>query len=713
MKLKFVCFFLCLFLFLACVNEEVIELDSDLINGVADDDLIDSGVGDDLNKSSFELIEFAFSSGELNEENYFIQTIYSVYEPDLMDEKFKGTDFVVDESFMNYFLIKLDLVFDSFSPEAQEILLPFILSPTIPESYWYSKYENYDEIVIEVQKKENELILFSENNETVELNETDSDVIERSGVRFLFPKNYSEEKRKIIIDSVKKAHQKYYGELNFNRLKGEIIISIENFPENEDAAGTTWPSRNAGYSDSDNQDISLLNRVEKALLHSDCFVRVNIENQNEVIPRVIIHELFHCAQFAQPIYMLFYSTDKIHPFIVEPCAYYSEELILGTKNHYILNEFNLVKREKDLCEKQAFHFSEENLKKIYTKVPEMPSRFIISKDGIQKTNWINHINKFRVFFPITLNDLREIHPWPKEIILNISDENPFFQKRIILVRPENKKTILEDNSLQSKIPEINWTPILGIVLETNYLDSLHEEPFALDIYFDYYEFFLNESVPNVIKRELIFDYGRFLEQKPKINLEINFLEPKKFDLNKPGLILFGFTRNADELLLLIEKIFSNEKWKIINFNEIFDSDYIAVKSQTERAKTVHNMISENYFKELNQLLIIGDSVYFPYREPVNLLNSQHTENLESLFNSKSINLDEVYYSDINLDGEIDLTVLREPMNYFGTDFLKAKEFLEKKYLIESSSVDEKNEFNDELNTLDKTQEIKDKFGITD
>ncbi|MBN2127629.1 MAG: hypothetical protein JW703_04540, partial [Candidatus Diapherotrites archaeon] len=603
------------------------------------------------NKTSLELIESAYASQELTKEEYFIQKSYSAFHPELLNEKFKGRE--NPNADYTSFLIEIQLNIDSFSPETQKILLPFILPADNPESYWYSK--NSIKTKIELKEKNLNKIYFSEEK----INEPKTDVT------LLTPENYSQSKKETISSAFKKAYSKYVDELNLKHPDKVIINIKEGLLENKlvPRQGNAFPFFGA------------------------CNINIDSTLSEQSLQIVVAHELFHCFQFEN---LGLWNSAKIflkNTELIEPCAYYSEELVFGTNT---INPFNLSFAEKESCKITTFHLTnekeiqekkQENAKKEENNEKTEKDSFESTENPELKNNEEESdlAGEENSNSSVEKKQLIQENPWPEKIELGVSSKVPINTKKFVLVKPETKKYGVLDIPSTSEISAPKVIPekeIPGISFKINSLNSEQKEPYELEIIADYELIRKQNSgkLPLVIEQELMVDYDLFAEEDPKINLKIN--------LNEPGLIVFGvpFVQGKDdkklfdELSSLLLELASVKGWDLINFNSLCGWDCISKNEENETAEKVHELISKNHGnKKFDYLLIIGDSIYFPY-------SSDNPSELSSLFYTDYETLDGVYYSDVDLDGIIDLKFGREPLDFI--DLRNAKKYLEKKYFNE-------------------------------
>ncbi|MFH1588196.1 MAG: DUF6055 domain-containing protein [Candidatus Diapherotrites archaeon] len=258
---------------------------------------------------SMDLIEEAYENKELSKDEFFVQSAYAAFEPELLNSNYSGEE---PEISPDGFLWRLTNEFDSLSNESQEKLEKYILPPSDSKSFWHS-----DEIVIEAMEEKKDIIYFSIMQNKHPL----------TGLEYHIEYPTGMEAKKIITENAfTKAFNMYSFNVVLNEPKDWVHIYIQDLPKYD---GLAYYNNELGA--------------------KRCILVINKTLDERKMKTTVAHELFHCFQFYVP---LKYTGDEM--WSMEATATWSEEYVYPTENteHEYDAEF-FGKLNKDMFNKKG------------------------------------------------------------------------------------------------------------------------------------------------------------------------------------------------------------------------------------------------------------------------------------------------------------------------------------------------------------------------
>ncbi len=243
------------------------------------------------------LIEEAHRSGELTDEECYVARLQAAFDPDALDERFRGEpDGMRDNTCL---LREVRRDFDSMSSATQSLVEPYLLSFDDPDSFWHLEDEPRGEDVMAKAPPAR----------------TFRDMERPAGDAYFIitaPPGVGEDARDIVREALYYAYDRFV-DIGFPEPTDWIRISLREGLLASDRYGEQFMADLAG--------------------HERCHILLELWLDDDTLRSTAAHELFHCFQD--------YVEDEVGiqygPWVWESTAVWSEELVypdLNTEHEY-------------------------------------------------------------------------------------------------------------------------------------------------------------------------------------------------------------------------------------------------------------------------------------------------------------------------------------------------------------------------------------------
>lgn len=252
-----------------------------------------------LESTSIEKIENAYENNEIDLDKYLTLLTIATFDHNNIPSEYKGA---IEREFGTQLLHMIDENFDKLNSETQEALLPFILSPDNPDSYWYE------------EEKPSVLSKLQIIPAVIAMTTPRSD-----GSKYLIKNTGDVKNTQYVKDGFNDAY-KAYVKLGYKEPTDWIYFELKNLTNNN---GEEFMKEMQGK-----------NR---------CIIFIDLNQQKDKMKSTVAHELFHCFQEYIPLKS--YTDDA---WIWESTATWAEDHVypkLNTEHEWDPNIFRTFSSE--------------------------------------------------------------------------------------------------------------------------------------------------------------------------------------------------------------------------------------------------------------------------------------------------------------------------------------------------------------------------------